>query len=220
MKQVRAAVNRVAKQCSFKLIRESDASPDLVRRLNEISARWRGDEAERGFTMELARDVEGEEQDFLIGMALDNAERPLAFLRLVPCYGDDPGYSLDLMRRDPAAPNGVTEFLISNCSLALSAQGFRRLSMNFAAWGRLFEEQRRLSPLERFERWLAKVLNPFFQIESLRDFNQKFQPEWLPRSIVVEDPAAIPRVGLLFAMIEGFVDVPVVGKMLVPRVSQ
>ncbi len=220
MKQVRSAANRVAKQCSFKLIRETDAPPGLVRQLNEISARWRGDEAERGFTMELARDVEGTEPDFLIGLALDAGERPLAFLRLVPCYGDDPGYSLDLMRRDPSAPNGITEFLIANCSLSLGAQGFRRLSMNFAAWGRLFEEQRKLSPLERFERWLAHVLNPYFQIESLRDFNEKFQPEWLPRSIIVEDPSAIPRVGLLFAMIEGFVDVPVVGKMLVPRVAQ
>ncbi len=220
MKPVRSAVGRVGKQCSFKVIRESDAGPELVRRLNEISARWRGDEEERGFTMELARDVEGDDPEFLLGMALDAAEHPVAFLRLVPCYGEDPGYSLDLMRRNPDAPNGVTEFLIANCALALGRQGFRRLSMNFAAWGRLFEQTRSLSIGERIQRAIAKALNPFFQIESLRDFNQKFEPEWLPRSIVIEDPAALPRVGLLFATIEGFVDLPVIGRLLVPRVSQ
>ena len=65
---------------------------------------------------------------------------------------------------------------------------------------------------------IAEVLNPFFQIESLRDFNEKFEPEWLPRSIVVEDPAAMPKVGLLYASVEGFLNVPVVGRYLVPQV--
>ena len=39
------------------------------------------------------------------------------------------------------------------------------------------------------------MLNPYFQIESLRDFNAKFDPEWLPRSIVVTGAASMPKVG-------------------------
>jgi lysylphosphatidylglycerol synthetase-like protein (DUF2156 family) len=65
---------------------------------------------------------------------------------------------------------------------------------------------------------VATALNPFFQIKSLRDFNEKFAPEWLPRSIVVEDPAAMAKVGVLYASVEGFLTVPVVGKYLVPAV--
>ena len=134
----------------------------------------------------------------------------------VPCYGEDPGFSLDLMRREPDALNGITEYLIATSALALDERGFRRLSMNFAAWGRLFADDRDLRPLERVEKSVALALNPFFQIESLRDFNQKFQPDWLPRSIIVEDATKIARVGLLFASIEGFVDLPAVGRLLVP----
>ena len=52
------------------------------------------------------------------------SERPIGFLRLVPCFGDDPGWSLDLMQRDPDAPNGMTEFLIANAALALGERGF------------------------------------------------------------------------------------------------
>ena len=52
--------------------------------------------------------------------------------------------------------------------------------------------------------------------EKARDFNQKFQPVWLPRSIVVEDAAQAPRVGLLFASIEGFVNLPVLGRLFAP----
>ena len=43
------------------------------------------------------------------------------------------------MRHDPGAPNGMTEFLIAGTAAALKQEGVRRLSMNFAVWGRLFE---------------------------------------------------------------------------------
>ncbi|HKJ36284.1 MAG TPA: lysine--tRNA ligase [Solirubrobacterales bacterium] len=216
MKPVREAAHRVGREHRFRLIRESEAGPALVARLNEISRQWRGDTEERGFTMELTREVEGVEEDFLLALCLDAEERPVGFLRLVPCYGADPGFSLDLMRRLPDAPNGLTEFLIANTALALGERGFRRLSMNFAAWGRLFEEGRALGPIECAEKAMATALNPFFQIESLRDFNQKFQPEWLPRSIVIEDAAQMARVGLLYATIEGQLELPVLGRLLVP----
>ena len=40
--------------------------------------------------------------------------RRRGFLRLVPAYGPSFGYTLDLMRHDPDAPNGMTEFLIAS----------------------------------------------------------------------------------------------------------
>jgi lysyl-tRNA synthetase, class II len=218
LKQVRSAVNKVGKAHHFRLMRESDASPALVRSLNAIRERWRGKAPERGFTMELGQDVQGENPDFLLAVAMDADDHPVAFLRLVPCYGPDPGYSLDLMQREPDSVNGVTEYLIANAALALGERGFKRLSMNFAAWGRLFDASASLTPPQRVLRKVAEVLNPFFQIESLRDFNEKFAPEWLPRSIVIEDPAAMPKVGILYASVEGFLNVPVVGRYLVPQV--
>jgi lysyl-tRNA synthetase len=218
MKPVRSAVKRVAREHRFQLLRESDASPRLCDDLNAIRERWRGKAPERGFTMELGQIVRGEQPDFLLAVAFATDERPVGFLRLVPCYGPDPGYSLDLMQRDPDAANGMTEFLIANAALALGERGFRRLSMNFAAWGRLFEAGAELGPAQRVQKRVAAVLNPFFQVRSLRDFNEKFQPEWLPRSIVMEDPAAMPKVGLLYASVEGFLDLPVLGRYLVPPV--
>jgi lysyl-tRNA synthetase, class II len=218
MKAVRSAVTRVGKHHSFRLLPESEASPRLCDQLNEIRERWRGKTPERGFTMELGAGVQGDRQDFLLAVAFEGEDRPVGFLRLVPCYGDDPGWSLDLMQRDPDAANGLTEFLIANTALALGERHYRRLSMNFAAWGRLFDATARLSPAQRLLGVFARALNPFFQIKSLRDFNEKFDPEWLSRSIVVEDPAAVPKVGLLYASVEGFLNLPVVGRYLVPQV--
>jgi lysylphosphatidylglycerol synthetase-like protein (DUF2156 family) len=222
MKAVRAAVNRVGKDHHFELIKESDASQPLVDELNEISEEWRDGSEERGFTMELGQDVEGVEEDFVLAIAREGSGegRVAGFLRFVPCYGSDPGYSLDLMRRRPGSANGLTEYLIANAALSLGASGVGRLSLNFAAWGRLLDESEDLGIGGRIQRRVAKALNPFFQIQSLRDFNEKFDPEWLPRSIVIEDPADLLKVAILYASIEGFVELPLLGRFLVPSVRE
>jgi lysylphosphatidylglycerol synthetase-like protein (DUF2156 family) len=189
-----------------------------VEALNAISERWRGKEPERGFTMSLSQDVEGESDEILLAVATAGDGTPAGFLRLVPAFGDEPGYSLDVMRHDPEAQNGVTEFLIAKTAEALRERDVDRLSMNFAAWGRLFHAEGERSPRERLGKWIVDRLNPFFQIQSLYDFNAKFDPDWLPRVIVYEDAGDLATVGILYAGVEGFLNVPVVGRLLVPQV--
>ena len=219
MKKVRQAVQHVARDHELELIRESAAGPGLVEELNAISRRWRGTEPERGFTMALSQDVSGDSADMVLAIARPKGGgAPVGFLRLVPCVGGSPGYSLDLMRRDPKAPNGTTEFLIASAAEELGRRGVVRLSMNFAAMGRLFEADAERGARDRALRWVVGKLNPYFQIQSLHDFNAKFEPEWLPRAIVVEDAVDVPHVGLLYAGVEGFVRIPVLGPMLVPPV--
>ena len=217
-KSVRAAVRRVGRTHRFLLVAESDASPTMVAQLNAISARWRGKAPERGFTMSLSQDVRGAGADpgFLLCVALDADGVPTGFLRLVPAYGPSFGYTLDLMRHDPAAPNGLTEFLIASTAAALGARGVVRLSMNFAMWGRLFGDDVPFTPAQRLARRAVGVLNPFFQIRSLHDFNAKFDPEWLPRVLAYRSPADLPRVALRYAGAEGFLAVPGLGRLFVP----
>jgi lysyl-tRNA synthetase len=220
MKAARTAVKHVAKDHDFELIAESEASEELIAELNEISAEWRDGSPERGFTMELGEEVEGTNPDFVIAIAKEKGGRVAGFLRFVPVYGEEPGYSLDLMRRRPDSANGLTEYLISEAALALGARGFRRLSLNFAAWGRLLDSAEDAGISGKLQRLMAKGLNPFFQIQSLRDFNQKFDPEWVPRSVVIDDVSDLPRVALLYASVEGFLDVPVLSKILEPPIRK
>ncbi len=218
-KAVRAAVKRVGRDHEFELIAENEAGPELVAELNQISEEWREGAPERGFTMELGEDVEGTNPDFAVAIARRGG-RVEGFLRFVPAYGEQPGYSLDLMRRRPDATNGVTEYLIAQAALALGARGFERLSLNFAAWGRLLDSAEHAGLAGRLQRLMARGLNPFFQIQSLRDFNQKFGPEWVPRSVVIDDVSDLPRVALLYASVEGFLDVPGLSRVLEPPIRQ
>jgi lysyl-tRNA synthetase, class II len=220
-KAVRAAVKHVEKGHSFELMAESEAAPELVAELNEISEEWRKGAPERGFTMELGEEVEGTSTEFVLAVArAREGGRVEGFLRFVPVYGDEPGYSLDLMRRRPDSTNGMTEFLIAKAAIALGARGFKRLSLNFAAWGRLLDSAEDAGLSGRLQRLMAKGLNPFFQIQSLRDFNQKFGPEWVPRSVVIDDVSDLPRIAMLYAGVEGFLEVPVLSRVLEPPIRQ
>ncbi|HEY2724687.1 MAG TPA: lysine--tRNA ligase [Pseudonocardiaceae bacterium] len=218
-KSLRAAVRRVARGYRFQLIAESNAPARLVEQLNAISRRWRGKNPERGFTMSLSQDIKGEgaNPEFLLCVAIDADGNPGGFLRLVPAYGPDFGYTLDLMRHDPDAPNGMTEFLLVSSAMTLRDRGVVRLSMNFAVWGRLFAEDLHQTPAQRAARHVVGALNPFFQIKSLRDFNAKFDPQWLPRVLAYRRPTDLARVGLLYVGAEGFLAVPGIGELLVPK---
>ncbi|WP_433802837.1 lysine--tRNA ligase [Actinomycetospora sp. CA-084318] len=222
-KSVRAAVRRVERSYRFQLVTEANASPELVAGLNAISEQWRGKAPERGFTMALSQDVAGAGRNpaFLLCVALDERGVPGGFLRLVPAYGGPQtgttfGYTLDLMRHDPSAPNGMTEFLIARSAEALGARGVTRLSMNFALWGRLFADDVPFTPTQQLARRAVGVLNPFFQVRSLHDFNAKFDPQWLPRVLAYRHAADLPRVGLLYAGAEGFLALPGLGPLFVP----
>jgi lysyl-tRNA synthetase class 2 len=219
MKGVRAAVRRVERSYRFMVVRESEAPEALVAQLNAISQQWRGKAPERGFTMSLSQDIEGggKNPEFLLCVALDEKNQPGGFLRIVPAYGDDFGYTLDLMRHLPDAPNGMTEYLIAQTALALGAEGINRLSMNFAMWGKLYEEDIHYSASQRLAKRAVDILNPFFQIKSLHDFNAKFSPIWLSRVLVYQERTDLPRVGLLYAGAEGFLSLPGVGDLFVPK---
>ena len=124
------------------------------------------------------------------------------------------------MRRRPDAANGITEYLIARAALGFGARGFKPLSLNFAAWGRLLDSAEDAGFSGRMQRLMAKGLNPFFQIQSLRDFNQKFDPDWVPRSVVIDDLSDLPRIALLYASVEGFLELPVLGRLLEPPIRQ
>ena len=102
MKGVRSAVRRVGRQCSFRLLPETQVAPGLLdaaqRAAATAGARARPSAASRWSSAATSR---GDDPDLLLAVATAPDGRPLGFLRLVPCFGEEPGWSLDLMQHDP-----------------------------------------------------------------------------------------------------------------------
>jgi lysyl-tRNA synthetase class 2 len=155
---------------------------------------------ERGFSMAMDS-ISGPHVDqTLVLLARDGEGVVRGVLHFVPCYGRS-AVSLSFMRRDPATPNGLTEFMVASATALLRERGLRELSLNFATFARWMH-----SPSRWHERALGRVvsvLNPFFQIESLYRFNAKFFPRWEPRYLVYEGTLGLLRASLAAAWAEG-----------------
>jgi lysyl-tRNA synthetase, class II len=138
------------------------------------------------------------------------------YLHLVPCYGSETGYSLEAMRREPATPNGLTEFMIVRAASALREKGCTRLSLNFAVFARLLSDDIPLTWLQKIQRAVIRRLNPYFQLQSLLSFNAKFFPSWIPRCIYYEERQHLPRIAISYLQLESFVRLPF-GPMVTAR---
>ena len=124
-------------------------------------------------------------------------------------WGTD-GYSLDVMRRSPAADNGITEFMVAQLVAAGRDLGYRRISLNFAVFRSAFEEGARIGagPILRLSRRLLLVASRWWQIESLFRSNVKYRPEWQPRFLCFDETRDIALVGAASGVAEGFIDLP------------
>lgn len=204
MRPVRQAFNRTKNfGLTAEIHREGALEPALRRALVGISERHLAGAPERGFSMALDALLTGRDADCLIAVCCDAEGTPIAFQRYVPCKAGG-GMSLDTMRRDDVGPNGVNERLIVEAVLWARAHGIREVSLNFAAFKGLIEDDADLGLLETAQAWLIKRLNPYFQIQSLLTFNAKFDPRWVPRYLVFRSMRDLPPVAVAALSAESF----------------
>ncbi|MFE0577387.1 bifunctional lysylphosphatidylglycerol synthetase/lysine--tRNA ligase LysX [Streptomyces sp. NPDC058874] len=209
MRVTRQAVNRVERAGATTVIRRHSAlSEDEMRTIIDRADRWRDTETERGFSMALDRLGDPDDGDCLLVEAFDAGGELIALLSFVP-WGRD-GISLDLMRRDRTAPNGVMEFMVAQLCAAAPALGVRRISLNFAVFRSAFEEGGRIGagPVLKVWRKLLLFFSRWWQLEALYRSNVKYGPEWYPRFLCYQDAGSLARVSLASGIAEGFVSVP------------
>jgi len=204
MRNVRQAFGRVERAgytCDVRRVR--DISATEIAELRKQADAWRGAQTERGFSMALSRFGDPTDGDCVAVLASQDGQLR-AFLHFVP-WGPD-GLSLDLMRRDKAADNGLNEYLIVNALQAAPRLGVTRLSLNFAVFRSALERGERLGagPILRTWRKLLLFASRWFQIESLYRFNAKFRPVWQPRFVCYPTAGDLPRIAVAALEAEAF----------------
>ncbi|ACU34866.1 bifunctional lysylphosphatidylglycerol synthetase/lysine--tRNA ligase LysX [Actinosynnema mirum] len=203
---VRQAVSRVERAgYTARVRRHAEIPADEMAGLLDLAQRWRGAQTERGFSMALGR--LGDESDGRCAMVeaydADGALRGL--LSFVP-WGRR-GLSLDLMRRDRTAENGLNEFMVAELVAAAGRLGVQRVSLNFAMFRAVFEEGEKLGagPVLRAWRGVLGLASRFLQLESLYRSNAKYGPDWQPRYLCYSGVRSLPRVSVAAGVAEGFV---------------
>jgi lysylphosphatidylglycerol synthetase-like protein (DUF2156 family)/UDP-2,3-diacylglucosamine pyrophosphatase LpxH len=218
MKSLRGACNRVSKAgYRVTVLPALQAGAELREQLEDLATQTRQGETERGYSMTLSRMFDERDTDLLLAVCTDPDGRPVAFNQYVPASHVN-GYSLDLMRRtsDPDAPNGLTDFVIIETINWMAAQGLNGLGLNFAVMRAVVAGEAGSGPWHSAEKSVLHRFSDSMQIESLWNFNKKYDPQWRPRYSAADDLAHLPRTGLAIARAESVSELPVVGRFMKP----
>lgn len=209
MRNVRQAYNRVLRAgYTVRIRRHEEIPPAEMTGLTRRADQWRDGETERGFSMALGRLGDPADGRCVMVECRDSEGTLRALLSFVP-WGRE-GLSLDLMRRDRTAENGLMEFSVLELIQRAKEVDVAQVSLNFAMFRSVFERGARLGagPVLRLWRSMLTFFSRWWQIESLYRANAKYRPVWEPRFLLFAKSSELPRIGVASARAEGFLDVP------------
>ncbi|MFI1996357.1 phosphatidylglycerol lysyltransferase domain-containing protein [Actinoplanes sp. NPDC020271] len=205
MRGVRQAVNRMRRAgYTCEVVRQRELPPDELAAVLSAAEVFRNGNVERGFSMALSRLGDPRDGDCLLVLARDGGKHLRGVLQFVP-WGAD-GLSLDLMRGDRSAENGLTELMVVTAIEAGPALGVRRVSLNFAVLRSVFARAEELGagPVLRVWHRLLRLLSGLWQIESLYRANAKYLPTWQPRYLCFPTARDLPRIAVAALTAEAF----------------
>jgi len=205
MRGVRQAVNRVQRAGYVcQVVRQRDLAPEVLDEAIRCATAFRDGRVERGFSMALSRLGHPADGDCLFVLCRDGDGQLRGLLHFVP-WGRR-GLSLDLMRGDRTASNGLTELMVVSAVQAAAETGVTRISLNFAVLRSVFARAEELGagPFIRLSGRLLRLASRVWQIESLYRANAKYEPEWQSRFLCFPTARDLPRIVLAALGAEAF----------------
>ena len=101
--------------------------------------------------------------------------------------------SLDLMRFIPDTPNSVMEYLFINLMLWGKKEGFQWFNLGMAPFSGM--ENHAFSPLwNRLASLIYSHGEHFYNFQGLRQYKEKFDPEWVPKYLASPGGLALPLI--------------------------
>ena len=206
MRAVRQAVHRLERdRYRAEIVMAGDLPEQLRTELAEIDQAWLHGGVRKGFTMELDNPFSLGDDDAMFVIGRDEQGRVAGFLHLAVCRASR-SLSLSSMPRRRDLPNGFNAWLIVNTVSWARDHGFGHISLNFSPFAGLLGSEAALTSAQRIQRRalfrLKRVLA--LQLDNLFRFNRQFSPGWLPRYMVIEHRADLPRVAIAAMAAEGY----------------
>jgi lysylphosphatidylglycerol synthetase-like protein (DUF2156 family) len=164
--------------------------------IDVVRASPSGAHTDRGFYMNLDGVLEGRFPGIQLIIARDAAGRVQGFHRYATA-GGGADITLDVPWRRRGAPNGIDERLSVDMIEVAKISGAQRVSLSFAAFPEIFDEENR-GRLQRLFFRLIHVLDPLIALESLYRYVRKFHALDARRYALVSLTQLLP---LLFALL-------------------
>jgi phosphatidylglycerol lysyltransferase len=168
-----------------------EALPLLLPRLREISAEWLMSKAgkEKGFSV--GQFDESYLSNFSIAVLRDSNGEIFAFANVLRGNGRKE-ISIDLMRYIPESPNGMMDYLFICLFQWGRDQGYEEFNLGVAPLAGL-ERHPLHSVWTRLGVWIFRHGEHFYNFQGLRDYKNKFNPQWRPRYLASVSNRQIPQ---------------------------
>ena len=175
---------------TFEII-SSEHYDEIIDDLKAISDDWMGEKnaGEKSFSLGSFQRDYLRHFDFAVVKA---GGEIVAFSNI--CRGADKReLSIDLMRYSSAAPYGVMEYLFIELILWGKEEGYGFFSLGMAPLSGL--ENRSLAPVwNRIGAQIFAMGEHFYNFKGLRNYKEKFKPDWVPRYLACRGPKVLPTV--------------------------
>lgn len=207
VRKLRQSVHRVARRgWKITVCEGRSIGSGLEQEIDRLEARWRAEHPHLyGFAMAMGPFEPGVRPDDLYAVARSPAGEIGAVMRFIGHCGK---LSLDTMHRVGETPNGLNEALVVHTLEVARERGVPEVSLNYAGLAHMLRTRPSRNPVRRLGRALTvAALHRYFQMDRLVRFNDKFSPQWRPRYLVYETPAALPRSVVRVLQAEGYLPV-------------
>ena len=190
-KNMRNLHNRLSKEgCTFEM-KAPEAVAPLLPELEAVSAAWLTEKntREKGFSLGFF----SPEYLTLLPLALVRMEGKIVAFANLWLGAEKEELSPDLMRYRPQAPTGVMEYLFLELMLWGKREGYQWFNLGMAPLSGL--ENRELAPLwNRVGALIFKYGEQFYNFQGLREYKDRFFPEWEPKYLASPGGLALPRI--------------------------
>lgn len=174
--------------------------PDDWPRIDTINKRWLKKHGNYELEFGLGKSTPKYLSESRTVVLTDKDGQLLGYCNLIELPGSR-ARSIDLMRRDDEAPNGVMEALFLHEIEQAKADGFKYFDLGMAPLSLLDEADGQDSPaMAELLRLTFEHGGQLFDFKGLYNFKKKFRPEWHPYYLLYPGPSSLPGIG--YAMIK------------------
>jgi len=168
-----------------------DECADSIHALREVSDRWLDEKNTREKGFSLGFFDEGYIKRYPAAVVLKD-RRILAFANIFGSSGKEE-LSIDLMRYLPDAPGTIMDYLFANLMLWGKSEGYGWFNLGMAPLAGL--DNRSLAPLwNRLGAIIFLHGEHFYNFQGLREYKDKFDPQWEPRYLASPGGIALPSI--------------------------
>lgn len=190
-KGLRHVHRRLEKEgCTFEVI-PSEGIPPLLPELKNISDAWLAEKntSEKGFSLGFF------DADYLkrFPAGLVRREGKIIAFTNIWLGAEKEEISADLTRYTPGAPHSVMEYLFIQLMLCGKQEGYHWFNLGMAPLSGL--ENRPLAPLwSKIGAFVFRYGEHFYNFQGLREYKEKFDPEWEPKYLASPGGLLLPRI--------------------------